>query len=68
MQTTPGFLAADGVYTLEETRSRLQVGKAAWRSLRDAGFPTVKLPGVQRRYVLGHQVITWMAGQQPHLN
>jgi len=53
----PGVIAASECYTLDELQSRLQLGRAAWRTARQQGLP-VRVVG-RRKLVLGSDVLAW---------
>ena len=57
--TTPGVVDAHAIYTLEEIRARLGLGKQAWRTARRQGLPVRRVG--RRGYVRGSDVIDWLA-------
>jgi hypothetical protein len=57
----PGFVKDGECYTLDELQSRLQLGRAAWRTARQHGLP-VRLVG-RRKLVLGRDVLAWLESQ-----
>lgn len=57
LANVPGVIDASQCYTLDELQSRLQLGRAAWRTARRQGLP-VRIVG-RRKLVLGRDVLAW---------
>lgn len=54
----PGVIVADAVYTLDEFKACMRIGKHAMRTARNQGLK-VRRHG-QRAYILGRDAIAWL--------
>jgi len=54
----PGFVWADGVYTLVEIQTRLRLGQHAMRQARRAGLRVRRIG--RRAYVLGRDLMAFL--------
>lgn len=61
LATVAGVVSASEIYTLEELQSRLQLGRAAWRTARQQGLPVRRVG--RRKLVMGRDVIAWLESQ-----
>jgi hypothetical protein len=55
---TPGVIRADEAYTVAEFKLRTRLGDYAYRELRLAGFPVVRIG--RKFFVLGADWIEWL--------
>jgi mannose-6-phosphate isomerase-like protein (cupin superfamily) len=51
----PGFIVPEALYTIEEVKARLRMGRKAWAQLRHKGLKTIRFG--TRDYILGATVI-----------
>lgn len=54
-------IQGDALYTLREFQARMGLEKAAWRSLKRKGLPTIKQG--RRVYISGRAAIEWFEAQ-----
>lgn len=60
-RTTDGVISAGELYTLRQFKARLQLGVAAWKGMRQRGFPFIRIG--KRVYVSGRQAIEFLERQ-----
>lgn len=62
LQSTPGFIDGNAIYTLAEFQARLRLKRAAMRQARRSGLRVRRFG--RQGFVLGRDAIAWLEGQK----